>query len=394
MSLEEYEVYMNTELISYSEQLIIDVDDLLNSKTMKLNFDYFDNKYKINDKVFYRTHKNNTRTFMKMLLKDSKTKEYKYKDYDDVYFDEYKWFSLCYNGGLTYLKKEGKYYDTYGYDFKMSYPTDMASIAFQMPTKRGEEKTLKELPPIKFVSFGIYRVKITSDNEKFKKTFMFSKNNGYTSESLKYALRMSKKFDINIELIHDGKPNAYIYDRKCLVSGNKLFGNWYYRLCDMKKEMPKNGIVKLLSSSAWGHCNELRTIFKTEEEVSEMLEQGITISSDMDGVDYEVIKFKEKEDGSITYELLDTKKPVYELPFRLLPFITSFSRVKMGNLINKYDLYDKLIRIQTDSMTMTEEFTENIEGFVLDAKISGDLEFKHLNEYHKIIKDINVTYGI
>ena len=61
------------------------------------------------------------------------------------------------------------------------------------------------------------------------------------------------------------------------------------------------------------------------------------------------------------YELVKRDKPVYDLPIRLLPFITSFSRAKMGNLIDKYDLYDKVIRIQTDSITFSEEFTEKMK---------------------------------
>ena len=43
---------------------------------------------------------------------------------------------------MIYLKNKGKFEDVYGYDFKMSYPTDMASIGFQMPTKEGTETYL------------------------------------------------------------------------------------------------------------------------------------------------------------------------------------------------------------------------------------------------------------
>ena len=31
--------------------------------------------------------------------------------------------------------------------------------------------------------------------------------------------------------------------------------------------MPQNKIIKLLSSSLWGHLSELNTIYKTEDEV-------------------------------------------------------------------------------------------------------------------------------
>jgi hypothetical protein len=56
----------------------------------------------------------------------------------------------------------------------------------------------------------------------------------------------------------------------------------------------------------------------------------------------------------------------------------------MGNLIDKYDLYDKVIRIQTDSITFSDEFTKNIDGFNYDSKISGNIHFKSVNNYWHI----------
>ena len=86
-------------------------------------------------------------------------------------------------------------------------------------------------------------------------------------------------------------------------------------------------------------------------------------------------------DNDTWYELIDCNKPVYKLPFRLLSFITSFSRIKMGKLINKHDCFNDVIRIQTDSITFQNEFKNNIEGFIYDKKISGDINFKHVNDY-------------
>ena len=138
---------------------------------------------------------------------------------------------------------------------------------------------------------------------------------------------MAEKHDINIELIQDGKPNAYTYDKKDLISGNKLFGNWYYRIKDLKEELPKNSIVKLLSSSAWGHINELKKIYKTEDEVLKMLAEGKRISNEGENMDFYIVNIRDIKDYTL-YELIDVQKPVYKLPIRLLPFITGFSRVK------------------------------------------------------------------
>ena len=383
-----YKTILQQKLKSYSEKLIDDRLELKDDKTVQIYTDWFDNSFKIDNKIFYKDHKENSRIFFKKLLKDKTTKKYKFSEYDDVYYNEYKWFKLCYNAGLTHLKEKGKYYETYGYDFKMSYLTDMNNMTFKIPTKKGKEKHLKELPPLKFLSFGIYRVKITSNNENFKKTFMFSPRNGYETNTLKFAMTQALKYDIKIELIQDGKPNAYIYERKDLITGNELFGNLYYRIKELYQEYKNNSIVKNLRSACWGHINELKKIYKTESEVIKMLEEGIKISSDDDDddLDYKIVNVRDLKDRTL-YELVDTKKPVYKLPIRLLPFITGFSRVKMGKLIDKNNLYDNVIRIQTDSITLSNEFKQKkakFNEFAYDDKISGDLVFNSVNDYEKI----------
>lgn len=383
MTPDQYKEFLKHQMGLYSQDLIKDVKEILDFDLLKINFDYFaSGKMKNKDVNVYRSHYNNVRRFLKQLLKDKDTKKYKYEHFDDVYYSEYNWFKQCYNAGLIYLKeKDTKYFNTFGYDFKMSYPTDMASIGFQIPTKQGKEIFIKELPAnMKYIKYGIYRVKIESDDDNFKKVFMFSNNNSYTHYSLKLALKLAKKFRVYIKLIHDGSPNAYVYERTDLIGGNKLFGNWYYRLVDMKRYLPTNGIVKLLSSSAWGHINQLKTITKNTDELKAFMEEGNTIGTDDSDSDYVIVNWTPKRD-TVLYELVKRDKPVYDLPIRLLPFITSFSRAKMGNLINKYDLYDKVIRIQTDSITFSEVFTEKIDGFNLDSKISGNIHFKSVNNY-------------
>lgn len=377
-----YDEYLREKCREYANLLIEWRDEFYKYKKLKMKFDYFDNSFKLkehNNEIYYRTHTRNIKTFFKRLCK--KDNKYIYEDYDPVYYDEYYWFNMCKNGGLMYLRNPGKYKNCFGCDFKMSYPTDMSSIKFQMPIKKGEAKLLNKLPDeYKYISFGVYRVKIECDNPDFLIVFTPNSNNYYTSYSLKFAFQLQKKFNIKIHLIQDGKPNAYIYKKEDLVSGNKIFANWYYRLKEMKEDMPKNGLVKLLSSSGWGHMNELQTTFKTEEELIEMTNKNIKIGGEgVKNLDFMIKNITVKE--TTIYELVDMKKPVYELPLRLLCFLTSFSRVKMGSLINTHNLYDKVLRIQTDSITFNQPVDIDIKGFIFDEKISGDIEFTNLNDY-------------
>ena len=56
-------------LQAYSEQLILDRNELLNCNSLKIKYDYFNNTHKIGDevKIFHRTHTNAVTTLFKML---------------------------------------------------------------------------------------------------------------------------------------------------------------------------------------------------------------------------------------------------------------------------------------------------------------------------------------
>jgi len=374
---DDYDAYLRTQCINYAESLIEWRNELL----LYSKFDYFDNRVsKTSGSIYYKNHKRNINAFFGLYSNSGRSKNY--SEFDDIFYDEYKWFKNCKNSGLLYLKDNKKYENLYGYDFKMSYPTDMASIKFMIPSKTGVEKTYKYLPD--FLAYGIYRVKIECIDKNFNMIFETNKKHYYTHYSLRFAIELKKHFKINIELIQDGKPNAYVYNKADLVHGNKIFGKWFYTLRDLKTQLPKNGLVKMLASAGWGTFNELKTLHLAEDKVDELLKNGKRIAHCGDNMDY-IIKDIKLINGEDIYELINAKEPIYNLPLRLLSFITSFSRVKMGSLINKHNLFDKVIRIQTDSIIFTEELKIKIDGFLYDEKISGCIDFKHVNDYEKII---------
>lgn len=383
ITTEEFEKTLYDELKNYAYKLVEDVKEFKNATCLLAKFDYFDNSYIMeNGQPYYRTHTNNIKTFLKRYMK--KKGEYKYKDFDDVELYEYVWYKKCSNCGLYYVKP-GTHYNVYGYDYKMSYPADMANSKFQIPKKRGIETTYDELP--EKLEYGIYRIKISSDNENFKKIFKFNPEHYYTHYSLNFALDCEIDYDIKFELINDGKPNALIYNE--LISGSDLFGCWYHRLDELKKEMPKNGILKLLASSAWGHIQEFETLFVRENELIRMIEEGKKINTTYDNTNDYIIINMEEIHGTMRYELFDTKKKVYELPLRLLPFITSFSRSKVANMVLKHNLLDDLIRIQTDGLMLSKPFTDYtyVKGLCKDDKITGNFRIKNINSYERIEED-------
>ena len=420
LMVEEYDDKIKYKMIEYAEILrkeVIEISTLYHDGKTKYHkkgervfkMDYFDNTYKFksNGKIFYRTHTSNIKTFLKFYCKDliDKTK-YKFDIFDNVSLNEYIWFKKCNNGGLIYLKEKGRYDNCFGYDYKMNYPTNMASIGFQIPTKEGKEIYFKELPTN--LKYGIYNCVIKSTDENFNKIFNFSGDNHYTHYSLNFAIKLKKDLekkqnkliDVDISICTNSTkiPNALVYDKENLISGCELFGCWYYTLKELKEKLPKNGIVKLLSSSAWGHINQVSAEYYTLEEKNDLIKQGKKFGYDMKNknLDYVILNISDLN-NRIRYKVLDAKKPVYKIPIRLLPFITSYSRTKIAEMILRYDLFDDLIRIQTDSIILSKKFEvleeylsndikipEKIKNLIPDEKISGNIEFIHINKYKKI----------
>ena len=99
------------------------------------------------------------------------------------------------------------------------------------------------------ISPGFYRVKITCDNADVRKCFNFSKNHIYYSHYFKFAYNELKdKFNMKFELILDGEPNAYVYEYKDFVKSKSIFRYWYDDIVSLKKQLPKNILVKMISS--------------------------------------------------------------------------------------------------------------------------------------------------
>jgi len=164
---------------------------------------------------------------------------------EPITYIEHEWFEKCHNGAIIYCDKPGTYI-SHGYDFSSFYPRTFSSENFIIPIGVGKEYNIKELPK-EIIRFGIYRVKISSDKEDFKKVFSINKKNVYTSTSLQFAMEHKEKFNINIELIKDDKPNCLLYDE--YTKGHHVFGRWFEKLFSIRKSYPKNILIKHLLSS-------------------------------------------------------------------------------------------------------------------------------------------------
>lgn len=313
--------------------------------------------YSNGKKISTKYHDANIEQFFKI-----KTDMEKIKSFDPIDKIEANWMRKCFNAGLQYSVKGD--HESYGYDMSNFYASLLASKSLFIPTKKGTQTKLTELP--KSIGTGYYMVKIISTDPNIKKLFSFSPHHVYTHTSLKHAIKLSQTYEISIDLVLDVEYNAYVYEFKDLIKGYKLFYKWYQAILKMKKLHPKNMLVKMLSSSLWGHLSRRNITYKTMEEASDM---DIDLNDDCD---YFNLGYFMNNDGSGYYKLHDMNNP-YKYPLRLKCFLTALGRETIANVAQLQ--IDSVLRIHTDGICFDTEQNLNIENFIPESKTTGLITF-------------------
>lgn len=300
---------------------------------------------------------------------------------------ESKWLEKCSKSYLHTLTTKG-IIDCYGYDFKAFYLSimGMKDLNYDIPLHKGSEQCLKSLDFYK-LDVGMYRVKITSSDKRF--LFQYSKDNIYTNISLYYAFKCQRNgLNIDIELIQDDEPNAYIYGKTMkdgIHSSRYMFGNLYDTMMIAKQKYPKNKLVKFLCSSIWGHICEFNTKNLTMDEI---IEKDLFVTKDANNLeaDYYIRKFTGKY-----YELVDQKKIYKHNCARFKPFLLSMGRVISANVASLY--IDDVVRIHTDGLVFSKQHDDIMTKFksyptlLPEAKTTGMIDWVHTNDYYNMTLD-------
>lgn len=298
------------------------------------------------------------------------------KKHDKFTVDEYLNMERSCNGALYYMNEKyvNKPVQCYSYDKKLFYVNIFVSD-LKIPTKAGQWTTLKDLPKrTKDIKYGFYRVKITCANPDIYKVFSFSKYNVYLDISLKRAMKLRKVFDIKIELIQDGKNNAYIYDDEDMVFLKDIAHKWHEKITKLREKFPDNPYVKFLGNTAWSSMNKRKTKWVSYETLDTL---DVTNSLNLES-EYKLINTKLKKDGTKMYEVLNTSDP-YHYNIRLKTWITAKARDIMCEIALKN--LDKVVRVQTDSITFNAEIENDDKMFVLEKKTTGVMIFENVNKY-------------
>ena len=318
------------------------------------------------DYKFYHDHKRSPLLVLNMI---DKAWQHKMKDMPDAI--EYRWIESCNNGGLTYFDEEAREYtgESYGYDFKGYYPENMTKI--HVPVRRGDEVILGKLP--KKLVLGYYRIKITSKHPHVTKVFKFSKNNVYTNYAVEFAREISKKFKLRLELVDDGQPNGYLYEK--VITGERLFGEWFRVIKKLKTAFPKNGLIKNLSSGLWGRICKGNVVRLSFDQLDEY---DVSMGSK---TKHRILDQHANADGTEYFEVLNNNQPYTFACGRMKALLTSYGQVRMGRTIAESGSISKVIRVQTDDVVykVHKEFDE--PTLVREDKTSGLIIWVNVNKY-------------
>ena len=378
-------------LKSYSEIIQTWRDELLNCKSLILSYDFFVEFEKDNGQKYINTNESNILRFFNKYS----SKIYTNNSFDKISWKEYLWYEKTYNGAL--MKSIQGVYNCIGFDFKMSYPTILSSEliingvkkTFYTPTKKGSTYKLEKLPYN--LLYGLYRVKISSDDKDFNFIFNFKTDtNVYTHYDIEFCRKHQEKYNIKIDLIVDGEPNALLYKCFKIVDGKEIFGAWYSKLIDLKKELPKNGLIKLLSSSIWGYLSKINKRYYNDVELDAKPDIKFDIY-DSEDINYLMLREKDNIDGTIDYMLVDKSQP-YQRNYRLKPFITAYQRLVIAEIAIQIGI-NKIVRINTDNITfdkdlLTDEDLKKLNKisptFIPEDKTTGKFEILSLNNFKPV----------
>ena len=192
--------------------------------------------------------------------------------------------------------------------------------------------TQREFENREIIQYGIYGCVIKNKSKKHK-LFRFYPKNYYTH----YDLATAKELGFGIKLIQDNQPNVLLYDGNCRINGNKIFKEYVDFLFPLKKIGIER--AKKILNILWGALiqkNEFTILFdQNSDEICEI--RG----------DKRVVSFTPTNKQCTSFAIRLAKiDQYYETNFaRLGPFLLSFARMKIANIILTYS--ENVKRIHT-----------------------------------------------
>ncbi len=346
------------DMIKYNEIFLKSVDELKNNDILNIRYLKYENNYEAVISTFKRLTYSNW----------DKDNLYNHENID---MKEFGYMEKCARGALMKCIA-GDYKDVYAYDFKNNYGEILGSSKFKIPTKKGIEIKINEVPTLENIKFGFYHIKITSYNDHVLKIFRFSKYDMYSYYSLIFVLTYKKYFNFKLELFNEDEYNAYVYNEEDLIPCGKIFEKWLLTMKTLRDKFKDNILLKPLISTCMNSITKYNTVY-----LSDRNRDNNKINMD----DYEFHTEEYFSNGECRDVLIHKKSP-FKFNIRLKTLLLDFGRCKIAEIILKCGVKN-CIRVHTDGIILTKK---------IDDKILQKLNnFNFVNEYsgHIVLKSIS-----
>jgi hypothetical protein len=308
--------------------------------------------------------------------------------------NEFKLFQNCKTHGMMVLKDSYKNTtaEVYGYDYSKFYYQIMRKIRIPECEPEYYANYDEELDYDK-LKFGLYRVKIHSENKTFLKLFNFNKTHHYSHNTLKILNKFKEKYGITFELLPPDDEYFYsmaVYEKT--VELKTLFKEWFAIMDKLLATCgKKNFLIKMLISQIWGHLSQYKKTYVKTDDVGS----------------YNWGNMFELNESNYKYYSLELEYGVHTMIkpedayqhggiARIKPFLTEYARMYVFNMISTNNLGKHVVRVHTDGIIFDKPI--NFDHFKMDyrpipeKKTTGILKFYTLNCYVHVCLDCDEEY--
>lgn len=398
-------------LINNDEDIkILDLLDMKHSRNFSLNYKFKKSPEELkryrtelslyNDEICKKWFKNKKedKLFKINIFKYLNMKDYIYaiankncnqellKTIQPIDAKEFRMLESCICSALMTIDKEylNKQIDCYGYDFSKFYYHTMRKI--KIPIDAPE---YKKIPDIDFnkLEYGIYRVKVICDNKKFWNVFNFNNSHHYNSTTLSTLYKNKNKYQIEFKLLEPDEMYAYNYVKYSkLVKLEDLFRQ-FFNVCDelIKTCSKSNWLLKSLLSTTWGTISGYKKERVHKDKIKELDVYHLSkINQEQETYEYYIY-----DRIGDRYEIIKSSNAYkYDGLGRIKNCLCEFGRLFIFKFLDKHNLVDNVIRIQTDGIVLNKPFDFEKCGEqyypIPESKTTGKLIFHNLNNWDEV----------
>lgn len=238
-----------------------------------------------------------------------------------------------------------------------------------IPIKRGKCKTYVEVP--EELEYGKYHMKITFKDPRIKMIFAQRKKphnkddddqNWYMHYDIITLRKYGAQFGVQMEMINDGYPNAYIYNKSDLICGYDAFGEWFETLIKLNTLYPDNKLIKKMMSEAYGGMTKKGTYTISMDEYMKRDDIG-------DDKAYVMVGFVALNDDNEGVEIRRNEAVPYVNNIRL-QYLASFTRFVIARDIMENNLFNHVIRVYNDNITL-DKYVKISDNYKDETKTTG-----------------------